>query len=187
MKELSLNILDIAENSVKAGAKHVSLNITETDDTLTFSVSDDGCGMTPEKLKSVTDPFFTSRTTRKVGLGIPLLKMLCEQTGGQMSVTSVSETFDSVNHGTVTTALFYKNHIDYLPLGDIVSSVVTFIQGSPDIEFRFVHELPDKRRVELDTGELKEILGDVPLSTPEVVIWMKEFLSDQYKNSSPKG
>ena len=107
MKELSLNILDIAENSVKAGAKKVELSLKETDETFEFSVSDDGCGMTPEKLKMVTDPFFTSRTTRKVGLGIPLLKMLCEQTGGHMSITSVSEQLDKQHHGTVTTALFY--------------------------------------------------------------------------------
>lgn len=180
MKELSLNILDIAENSVKAGAKKVELSLKETDETFEFSVSDDGCGMTPEKLKMVTDPFFTSRTTRKVGLGIPLLKMLCEQTGGHMSITSVSEQLDKQHHGTVTTALFYKNHIDFLPLGDIVSTVTTFIQGSPDIELVYSHSLPDGRMVELDTRELKEVLGDVPLSSPEVIIWIKEFLSDQY-------
>ena len=110
-------------------------------------------------------PLFTSRKTRKVGLGIPLLKMLCEQTGGSMSISSVSELCDSENHGTVTRALFYKNSIDCLPLGDIVSSVVTFIQGSPDISFKFSHTLPDGKRVELDTKELKAVLGDVPLST----------------------
>lgn len=182
MKELSLNILDIAENSVKAGATEVALTLSETADTLEFTVSDNGCGMTKEKLAAVCDPFFTSRRTRKVGLGIPLLKMLCEQTGGSMSISSVSELCDSENHGTVTRALFYKNSIDCLPLGDIVSSVVTFIQGSPDISFKFSHTLPDGKRVELDTKELKAVLGDVPLSTPEVVIWIKEFLSDQYKH-----
>ena len=180
VKELSLNILDIAENSVKAGAKNVKLCLKETDETFEFSVTDDGCGMTPEKLKMVTDPFFTSRTTRKVGLGIPLLKMLCEQTGGGMTITSVSDRVDSVNHGTTTSALFYKNHIDFLPLGDIVSTVTTFIQGSPDIRLEFSHSLPDGREVRLDTAELKEVLGDISLSSPEVIIWIKEFLSDQY-------
>ena len=97
-----------------------------------------------------------------------------------MSVTSVSEQLDKQHHGTVTTALFYKNHIDFLPLGDIVSTVTTFIQGSPDIELVYSHSLPDGRVVELDTRELKEVLGDVPLSSPEVIIWIKEFLSDQY-------
>ena len=108
MDELSLYVLDITMNSVRAGATEISITIEESGEWLTLTVSDNGCGMTKEKLAAVCDPFFTSRKTRKVGLGIPLLKMLCEQTGGSMSISSVSELCDSENHGTVTRALFYK-------------------------------------------------------------------------------
>ena len=112
MKELSLNILDIAENSLKAGATLVGIDVTEEKDTLTVTVSDNGCGMTEEFLKTVTDPFSTTRTTRKVGLGIPLLKMEAEQTGGSFSIMSRCEAEYKSDHGTVTSAVFYKDHID---------------------------------------------------------------------------
>ena len=104
MKEISLNVLDIAENSVKANATLTEIFIDEVGDTLTLTIKDDGCGMNEETVKSVIDPFYTTRTTRKVGLGIPLLKLACEQTGGTLSITSsVSET----DHGTTVTAVFY--------------------------------------------------------------------------------
>ena len=137
MKELSLNILDIAQNSVKAGADNIEIVLSETEDTFEFSVKDDGCGMSEEFLKNVSDPFCTTRTTRNVGLGIPLLKLASEQTGGEVKIDSVSEKVDSVNHGTLISALFYKNHFDFTPLGDIVSTVTTLIQGQPDIHWIF--------------------------------------------------
>lgn len=179
MKELSLNILDIAQNSVKAGANRIDISIEETDSTLTFFVKDNGCGMTDEFLKSVTDPFCTTRTTRKVGLGIPLLKLAAEQTGGKFEIESrhISEFPDS--HGTKTSALFNKNHMDFTPLGDIISTVVTLIQGQPDISWSFVHKMQNKT-VELHTDEMKEILGDVPLNSFEVISWIGEYLREQY-------
>lgn len=180
MKELSLNVLDVAKNSVKAGAKNVVISVVETADTLTLSISDDGCGMTPEFLKNVTDPFCTTRTTRAVGLGIPLLKLSAEQTGGSFSIKSKHESTNPVDHGTETTAVFNKNHIDMTPLGDICGSVITLIQGSPDIDFLFVHKMPD-REVRLDTKELREVLGDdVPLDNAEVLMWISENLKEQY-------
>ena len=182
MKELSLNILDIAENSVKAGAKNVKIELHETDEIFEFSVTDDGCGMKDEMLERVTDPFCTSRTTRKVGMGIPFLKLAAEQTGGYMKITSRFAGDYPENHGTVTSALFYKNHIDFTPLGDVISSITTLIHGSPDMDFLFTHDLPDGRQVRLDTKELREILGDISLSNPEVIMWIKEFLSEQYYN-----
>ena len=179
MKELSLNILDITENSTKAGAKNVTITITEASDTLTFSVSDDGCGMLPEFLAEVTDPFTTTRTTRKVGLGIPLLKLAAEQTGGYVNIESKHVSLHPSDHGTTTTALFYKNHLDFTPLGDVISTITTLIQGHPDVDFVFEHTTPSKL-VKLDTKELREILGDVPLDSFEVICWIKDFLSDQY-------
>ena len=113
MKELSLNILDVAENSVKAKASLTEILLTEGNDTLTLVIKDNGCGMTQEILMGVTDPFYTTRTTRKVGLGIPLLKMSAEMTGGSFKIESVSITDDAVNHGTTVTAVFNKKHIDF--------------------------------------------------------------------------
>ncbi len=179
MKELSLNILDITENSTKAGAKNVSILLNETDDTLTISVSDDGCGMMPDFLAEVTNPFTTTRTTRKVGLGIPLLKLACEQTGGNLSITSKHESLYPDTHGTTTSALFYKNHLDFTPLGDIISTLTTLIQGHPDVDFLYEHK-KGGAEVRLDTKELREVLGDVPLDSFEVIVWIKDFLSEQY-------
>lgn len=176
MKELSLNILDVTENSVKAGASLTSILIEETDDTLTIRISDNGCGMDEETVKSVADPFYTTRTTRKVGLGVPLLKLAAEQTDGSFSVeSSVNED----NHGTVVTAVFNKNHLDFTPLGDIVSTLTTLIQGHPDTDFCFSHKKGESE-VTLDTRELREALEDVPLNSYEVIKWIEEYLKEQY-------
>ncbi len=181
MKELSLNILDIAKNSVKARANNVDLTIKESDECLTFSVTDDGCGMTADFLARVTDPFCTTRKTRKVGLGLPFLKLMAEQTGGEMTITSRAESEYPEDHGTCTTATFYKNHIDCLPLGDIVSTVLTLIQGSPQMDFTFRHELPNGSCVHLSTREMRGVLGDIPLDTPDVILWMRGYLEEQYE------
>ena len=179
MKELSLNILDIAENSVKAGATLTEITVEETADLLVITVKDDGCGMTEEIVKSVTDPFYTTRTTRKVGMGIPLLKLAAEQTGGALRIESRCEKDYPDNHGTNVSAEFNKNHIDMTPLGDVISSIVTLIQGHPDTDFLFKHILPDKT-VSLDTRELRTVLGDVPLNSYEVIKWIEEYLLEQY-------
>ena len=116
MKELSLYILDITMNSVKAGAKNISISLGEYDGIFSFSVEDDGCGMTKEQLERLSDPFFTTRTTRKVGLGVPFLRMLAEQTGGYVEIKSRSEK-EYVDHGTELTAVFREDSIDFIPLG----------------------------------------------------------------------
>ncbi len=179
MKEISLNILDIAENSVKAGATLTQILLEEKDSILTLSIVDDGCGMTPEILRGVVDPFYTTRTTRKVGMGLPLLKLACEQTGGEMTVTSVSDTVDPVHHGTSVTAVFHTDHIDFTPLGDVVSSIVTLIQGHPDTDFLFRHTKGESV-VEMDTRELRQVLEDVPLNSYDVIKWIESYLREQY-------
>ncbi len=181
MKELSLNILDIAMNSVKANATKIEIVLTETDETFTMSISDNGCGMKRDFLSTVTDPFSTTRTTRKVGMGIPFLKLAAEQTGGSFSIESRHESEFPDNHGTVTTASFDKTSIDFTPLGDVVSTVITLIQGSPDIRWIFSHTCP-KGEVSLDTDELKAVLGDVPLDNADVIIWIKDYLSEAYSD-----
>lgn len=181
MKELSLNILDIAENSVKAKATLTEIKIVEENDLLTLTITDDGCGMTEEILKTVTDPFYTTRTTRKVGMGIPLLKLEAELTGGGLTITSKHIDEYPEEHGTVVTATFYKNHIDCTPLGDVVASITTLIQGHPDTDFLFIHKKEEKE-ITLDTRELREVLGDVPLNTYDVIKWIEDYLNEQYFN-----
>ena len=182
MKELSLNVLDIAMNSVKAKATLIQIHITEDDVLLTMKIIDNGCGMTPEILRGVVDPFCTTRTTRKVGLGIPLLKLAAEQTGGEVTITSKHESEYPTEHGTTVVATFYKQHIDFTPMGDIISTVTTLIQGSPDIDFEFLHR-SSTFDVALDTRELREVLGpEIPLSEPEILSWIAENLREQYKN-----
>lgn len=179
MKELSLNILDIAENSVKAGATLTEITLSETDDTLTITINDDGCGMSKEILESVTNPFYTTRTTRPVGLGIPLFKLAAEQTGGNIEIHSKVKSESSDLHGTSVKALFYKNHIDFTPLGDLISTVTTLIFGHPDTDFLYVHK-KDGKEIRLDTRELRSVLEDVPLNSYEVIEWIRDFLSEQY-------
>jgi signal transduction histidine kinase len=179
MKELSLNILDICENSTKAGATLVEITITESTDNLEIVIKDDGVGMTREVLQSVTNPFYTTRTTRRVGMGIPLFKLSAEQTGGHLKIESrhIDEFPDS--HGTQVLARFIKTHMDFTPLGDIVSTVKTLIQGHPDIDFVFTHS-KDEKRIYLDTREIRAVLESVPLDSFEVLCWIGENLSEQY-------
>lgn len=179
MKDLSLNLLDIAENSVKAGATLTDLSIRQEGDRLTFRVADDGCGMTEEILRGVTDPFYTTRTTRKVGLGLPLLRMAAEQTGGSIEVQSKHKDAHPDDHGTVVTAVFHTDHIDCPPVGDLVATVTTLIQGHPDTDFHFLHAV-DGKEVELYTRQLREILGEVSLAEFEVLQWISGYLTDQY-------
>ena len=179
MKELSLNILDITENSVKAGATLTEINISETENDLVLTITDNGHGMTSEILNSVTNPFTTTRTTRKVGMGIPLLKLAAEQTGGEVVIASKHESEFPDSHGTIVKAAFHKNHIDFTPLGDVVSTITTLIQGHPETDFLFIHQIGEGQ-VMLDTRELRETLEGIPLNTYEVIKWIEEYLNEQY-------
>ena len=180
MKELSLNILDIVENSTKAEAELVEIEIVEKTDSMTIRISDNGCGMKDDVLMSVNDPFYTTRTTRKVGMGIPLFRLSAEQTGGSLTITSKHIDEYPDDHGTTVTAVFDKTHIDFTPLGDIISTLVTLIQGHPDIDFIYNHSLSE-RLISLDTREMREVLGDLPLDTFEILIWIRENLEEQYE------
>ena len=179
MDDLSLYVLDITMNSVRAGADEISVELVEEGDFLRFSVSDNGCGMTKEQLEKLSDPFFTTRKTRKVGLGIPFLKMLAEMTGGEVSISSVHESV-SKDHGTTTVATFGRNHIDFIPLGDLVETVKTLIQGYPNVDFTYRHK-KETGEITLSCASLREILGDVPLNEPEILAWIGEYLAEQYE------
>lgn len=179
MKELSLNILDIAENSLKAGAALTEILLNESKDELTVTIRDDGSGMPKEILDSVINPFCTTRTTRKVGLGIPLFKMAAEQTGGYVEIVSKMASDADAAHGTTVTAHFYKNHLDFTPLGDVISTVITLIQGHPDRDFLFRHTL-DGKEVLIDTREIRSVIEDIPLDSFEILQWIKDNLEEQY-------
>ena len=168
MTELSLYVLDIVQNSVTAGASRIDVGLVEEDGTLTFTVKDNGRGMSAELLSNVLDPFTTTRTTRRVGLGLPFLKQAAGQTGGFLELTSEE------GRGTELKAVFQAEHIDMPPLGDIKGTVVTLIQGSPDIRFVF-----DRGAYTLDTGDLREQLGDdVPLNDPDVLEWIGGYIGE---------
>ena len=179
MKELSLNILDISENSVKAKATLVEITLTETEDRLTITITDDGVGMTEQTRLSVIDPFYTTRKTRKVGLGIPLFKFAAEQTGGGIEIISRHVDSHPEDHGTTVSATFFKNHIDFTPLGDVTSTFTTLIQGHPDTDFVYRHTLEGKS-VDFDTREVRAVLEEVPLDSYEVLLWIKSNLEEQY-------
>lgn len=180
MKELSLNILDISQNSITAGASLVEILLTEDESGwLTLAIRDNGCGMSEETLRTVMDPFYTTRTTRKVGMGIPLLKLAAEQTGGEVKIESVSDKV-SESHGTTITATFDTKHIDMTPLGDVIETVVTILQGHPEVDYLFIHKTP-RFHVEMDTREMRAVLGDVSLAEPEILEWVRANLSEQYE------
>ncbi len=177
MRELSLNVMDVAQNSVRAEATLVRISVTESDkdDRLTIEIADDGCGMTQEQVQQVIDPFFTTRTTRKVGLGVPLFKLSAEQTGGSFDIQSEKGV------GTTTTASYVKSHVDMTPLGDINSTVKILIQCNPQIDFVYTCTT-DNGSFTLDTRELREVLGDVSLDTPDVLVWIGDYLEENTKN-----
>ena len=173
MRELSLNILDIAQNSITANASLITIEVLENtlEQTLLIGIYDNGKGMSEEQVKSVIDPFFTTRTTRKVGMGIPLFKMAAEQTGGNLEIES------ELGVGTQIRAIFKTDSVDFTPLGDVASTIQMLITMNTDRDFVYKHKVNEKEFV-CDTRELKAILGDVPLDTYEVSQWILEFIKE---------
>lgn len=174
MRELSLNVMDIVQNSLSAGAGLVEISVLEDQkaDRLAIVVTDDGKGMTAEQVSHVIDPFYTTRTTRKVGLGVPLFKMEAEMTGGEFSIQS------SPGVGTTVKAQFVPSSVDMIPLGDINATVGLLIKCNPARDFIFRRE-KDGQSFTLDTRELRAVLGeDVPLDTNEVTKWIEEYLKE---------
>ena len=174
MRELSLNVLDITENSVSAGASLIEIDILENteDKTLSVTIRDNGRGMDEEMLKNVRDPFCTTRTTRKVGMGIPLFKMAAEMTGGHLELTS------ELGVGTVISAHFRTDSIDFTPLGDIDATILTLITMHEDIDFVYRFKI-DENEFVLKTSELRAILGEVSFNDIDVRMWLKDYISEQ--------
>jgi hypothetical protein len=173
-RDLSQHILDIAENSVTAGATLLNLDIEEnrTKDQLTITVRDNGHGMDPETLLRIADPWVTTRTTRKVGLGIPFLKQTAEMCGGSFKISSLA------GRGTTTSAAFQLSHIDRPPLGNLVGTLLCIVVGYPQVDLVYQHQVGDQTFI-FDTRELREILGpEIALSDPEVLAYVRGTISE---------
>lgn len=177
MEELSLHILDICQNSIKANASLVEILIDENTEQnlLTIQIKDDGHGMNKESLTQVSDPFFTTRTTRKVGLGISLFKMAAEATNGTLIITSEEKV------GTTITVTFDLDHIDRAPIGDIEDTLIVLALNEQDIDIYYHHSFNGKS-FEFDTRKIREILEDTPFTAHGVSQWMKEYIKEGLYN-----
>ena len=182
MPEISLNVLDIAQNCVRAAAKEVTVDVRAdlTKNTLTILIADDGCGMDEETLKKVTDPFYTTRTTRKVGLGVSFFQQAAEITGGSFRITSRT----GADSGTEVEAVFVLDSIDRMPLGDMPGTMHNLITMHEDIRwiYRFFAGTTDAQTdtasFVLDTAQIREVLGDISFSLPEVRAYIMEYLKE---------
>ena len=175
MKELSLNILDIIENSLKADAKNIELNIVEDDykDLISIEIKDDGCGMDENLIKEVFDPFTTTSTNKKVGLGLPLLKLEAESCDGGVYIESEK------GKGTRVKICFRKSHIDTPPLGDLPSTIVTVLATHPEVNLKYRHEV-NGNVFEISTEDLRNICNET-ICTPLVLNGIKEFINEKIK------
>ncbi|WP_130869567.1 ATP-binding protein [Intestinimonas massiliensis (ex Afouda et al. 2020)] len=173
MKEIALYTLDIAQNSITAQARHLDITLSEEGNTITLTIADDGKGMSRSLLATVSDPFTTTRTTRKMGLGLPLLRMAAEQTGGSLLIES------QLGVGTTVKAVFQADHIDCPPVGDMAGSITLLLQGAPELELTYTHRAGEAQ-IGLATSQLRQELGDdISLAEPEVILWVRDYLQEQ--------
>lgn len=177
MRELALHILDVVENAIEAAAQQVDLTIVEdrVADRLTITIRDDGRGMDVETLNRVRDPFFTTRTTRHVGLGIPLFAAAAARCAGGLTIESLA------GHGTTVTAAFQHSHIDRAPLGDMAQTLMCILMRGDDLDLHYTHCVisgahDSEHLFEFNTREIKQELDGVPLSYPDVREWLSEFI-----------
>ena len=177
MVDLSLHILDIVENSLNAGAKNIEILIDEdlTKDLLTIEIIDDGAGMDKEMVEKIKDPFVTSRKTRRVGLGIPLLKDAAELANGRLVIKS------NKNIGTKLKATFQHSHIDRQPLGNMKDTLVTLIIGNSEVDFKYVHK-QNGHTLEFDTRVMKKDLLDFKTNTIGVLSYIEKNLKENTLN-----
>lgn len=173
MKELSLHILDIAQNSIKAEAEMLRIAIIENimEDQLTIKIKDDGIGMDSDTVMKVVDPFYTTRTTRKVGLGIPLFKSSAEQCEGYFNINS------QIGKGTEIIAVFKHSHIDRVPLGNMPETIITILNGCDDIDLIYTHDY-NGHIFTLNSKEIKKLLDGVPISNNDVIRWLRDYVAE---------
>jgi anti-sigma regulatory factor (Ser/Thr protein kinase) len=177
MDDISLHILDIAENSINAGAKNINIEIIEStdEDKLNIKITDDGKGMDEETIKKITDPFVTSRTTRKVGLGIPLLKLAAETTGGGLQIKSEE------GNGTEVEIKFKLSHIDRQPLGNMIETILAIIANDTKTNLKFYHRR-DNNEFEFESNEIKNVSKILGISDGIFIPFVKKYLINNYNN-----
>jgi hypothetical protein len=180
MRELSLHLLDIAENSVAAGARNITITVREDleTDRLYLAVQDDGKGMDEATVARVTDPFVTSRTTRKVGLGLPLLKEAAEQCNGYLKITS------TLGAGTLVEIEFQHSNIDRMPLGDLAGTFLTLLISSPEIHWCFHYQV-NQDIFYLDDAPIKAELQGISLSEPTILTFLRDFVTEGVARLQP--
>ncbi|GFP18697.1 hypothetical protein HKBW3S03_00202 [Candidatus Hakubella thermalkaliphila] len=180
MRELSLHLLDLVENAYEAGATRVELSLEENpeEDCLVIRVADNGCGMDEELRRTATSPFYTSRSTRRVGLGLSLLAAAAEQCGGEVQVEEGKE------RGTVVTATFQRSHLDRAPLGDLLSTLLVLVRGFEGLELHYFHRVGE-RSFSFNSSSLKKKLGGVPFSRN--LRQLKEFLNEELAGLGTEG
>lgn len=176
MNDLSMHILDIVQNSISAGATRVTLTVDEAPgaDLLTIVIGDNGKGMTPEQVSRLSDPFFTSRTTRKVGMGIPLLMDSARQSGGDVRIES------EPGKGTEVTAVFGYSNIDRPPLGDVANALMLLVSSNPALDFLFTYRYNGDEYL-FDTVDVREILGDDALKDLTIIRNLEEMIKDNMR------
>ena len=181
MLELAAHILDIAENSVRAGARLIEINIEEdtANDYLSIEIIDDGHGMKQEEINKVLDPFYTTKTVRRVGLGIPLLADAAQRSGGSLQLKSQE------GKGTCIKATFVLSHVDRQPMGDITGTIIILIAGNLDVDFycKYRHNI---RRFELDTRVIRKEIDDVPINHPEILKYIRGVLEEGFSEINPE-
>ena len=175
MQELSLNILDIAQNSIKAGATlvRIEIEIDRAKNGMRIAVIDNGCGMDEATLERVVDPFYTTRTTRKVGLGIPMMQENAEKTGGKLNIRSTE------GEGTELTVTLDTKHIDCLPLGDLSGTLLSLILMHPDRPDFHFHGASPQGQCDVDTREIRQAAGNLPLNEPAIAAWLQEAIHEE--------
>lgn len=173
MKELSLHVLDLVQNSIRAQASCIEIRIEEQValNQLIISIKDNGKGIEESLLKNITNPFVTTRTLRKVGLGIPFVAKMCEECEGSFDILS------QVGAGTEVEMKFKYNHIDLLPLGNMAETLVTLVMAKSSIRFVYKHYY-ENNFFEVDTDEIKKLLDGVPIDNFEILEWLKNYINE---------
>lgn len=171
MDNLSFHITDITSNSIRAKASDIELDIQDVNQTVILRITDNGCGMEAATVDKIRNPFYTTRKTRKVGLGLPFLIQNAEQTGGNVEIKS------SPGKGTSVIARFMTSNIDCPPWGDLAGTVAMLIGGNPEINIHFSYQ-SDNSSFDISTSDIKEVLGDLPLSHPQVIHYLKGLISE---------
>jgi len=177
LRELSLHLIDIAENGIAAGADLITIKVSERekDNLMEIAIADNGRGIPSALLEKVADPFFTTKTTRRIGLGLSLFQDAATRCEGEFHIRSEE------GKGTEVSASFKLDHIDLAPLGDMAGSISCLIMGNPGVDFSYAHEINGESFI-MDTRDIRKELDDVAINTPEVIRWIMNTINDSLKS-----